>query len=664
MEDTSFDISSPPHVQYILLAEFDIGKGASLTHQFPCKTDMDEHVLAEMMLPDGVHQREEDWTIFFLNQSPTQDIDPVNQDVTPKELLYVLSLVITKHDREALRGAHVKAMAICTKHRYLHIYKPVLLLALENYFRNPTVEVLSSLYDAVNSMDVSLMPEFSIHEKMILRASEDKDMFEEKFLEKENASEASGGVSPALSLAQVETNKRHTYIDLPSGQRKEVVNKNKDRHFFETTVTYEKVKIPIRVPLTIFPEEVGDFSLINLITTFANATMAPHPFHPHLDTSGPHTHPLILLLNALITEKRVIFLGHGLPSGQVANYVLAACAMASGSGIVLRGFLERAFPYTSLSDIDTLLKFRGFIAGVANPTFEGHPKWWDVLCNISTGKITVSPYVGMGDDATIPPPQPLEAPPDATHQRAPSNPKWDGADADFVGDVLLAIQAHYGELAIRGKFSDYVQRFVGIAALCDDDPSGNVVVFPDEASRIRELAANKPRIEGWKLSLSYQYYCQDFQRLLRERSIPNMLPQRQIAKLRIIKNIPDKELEAIYRAFLDNVVTSSQIIEFLAAVPQNQGGLTPITVALFHPSKTIRNYTVQFLNRIDQHQVPKLIYIANLKTGTRFIQNLNLFHKLAYERQCLAYEPNDENFKVLAPYVDSPRADLADTLTH
>ena len=32
----------------------------------------------------------------------------------------------------------------------------------------------------------------------------------------------------------------------------------------------------------------------------------------------------------------------------------------------------------------------GFIAGVTNPTYEEHTAWWDVLCNISTGKITVS----------------------------------------------------------------------------------------------------------------------------------------------------------------------------------------------------------------------------------------------------------------------------------
>ncbi|KAI0226105.1 hypothetical protein L0F63_004883 [Massospora cicadina] len=634
MGDRTYDSDDPPHVQFIFLAEFDIGKGASLTHQFPSKTGMDEHVLAEMMLPDGVHQREEDWTIFFLNQSASHTYDPACREVTPRDLLYVLSLVITKYDREAVRGARVKAMAISTKHRYLHIYKPVLLLALENYFRNPGVEVLSSLYAAVNAMDVSQMPKLTLHERMILRASEDKDMFEEKFLELESTGAAS-------TSGQTENNKRHTYIDLSSGQNK---RKHRDRHFFETTVVYERVKIPIRVPLTIFPEEVGDFSLIHLVTTFANATLAPHPFHPHLDTAGPQTHPLMLLLNALVTEKRVIFLGHGLPSGQVANYVLAACAMASGSGLVLRGFLERAFPYTSLSDIDTLLSFRGFIAGVANPTFEGHPRWWDVLCNISTGRITVSPYVMLDDPGVA---QTPEAPPEAAHQRAPSNPKFDpkwdakgdGFDAEFVADVVLATQAHYGEMAIRAKFADYVQRFVTLA-LSEDDPEGHAVAFPDEGARARELAANRPRIEGWKQTMSYRYYCQDLQRVRRERAILHLNPQQQIYKLRHLKSIPDRELEAIYRSFLDHVVTSPQIIE-------NQGGLIPITVALFHPSKTIRNYTVQFLNRIDQHQ-----------TGTRFIQNLNLFHKLAYERQSLAYEPNDENLKVLAPYVgDSPRAD-------
>jgi len=99
------------------------------------------------------------------------------------------------------------------------------------------------------------------------------------------------------------------------------------------------------------------FSLIKLIATFQNSSLVSnHQYHPHLDTSGSQTHPLILLLNALLTQKRIIFLGQGRPSGEVANYVLAACAMGSGGGGVLRGFSERAFPYTNLTQVDELLK--------------------------------------------------------------------------------------------------------------------------------------------------------------------------------------------------------------------------------------------------------------------------------------------------------------------
>src|SRR4051794_36127170 len=98
------------------------------------------------------------------------------------------------------------------------------------------------------------------------------------------------------------------------------------------------------------------FSLIQLITTFSQAhSQSPQPFilHPHLTTNGPYTHPIIVLVNALLTQKRVIFLGHGRPSGEVAHHVLAACALASGG--VLKGFTRHAFPYTDLSKVDELL---------------------------------------------------------------------------------------------------------------------------------------------------------------------------------------------------------------------------------------------------------------------------------------------------------------------
>jgi hypothetical protein len=70
--------------------------------------------------------------------------------------------------------------------------------------------------------------------------------------------------------------------------------------------------------------------------------------------------------------------------------VLAACAMASGCGQVLRGTTESAFPYANLASLDILEEFGGYVAGVANPRFEELHHTWDVLCDLNTGRVIVS----------------------------------------------------------------------------------------------------------------------------------------------------------------------------------------------------------------------------------------------------------------------------------
>lgn len=139
------------------------------------------------------------------------------------------------------------------------------------------------------------------------------------------------------------------------------------------------------------------YSVVALVQKFSPPTPVPFPapFHPHLHTSGASTHPIILLVNALLTEKRVLFLGHGQPASSVVDFVLAACSL---SGHVLRGFTERAFPYSNLAGLDTLEATPGYIAGVINPRFEDLQHTWDILCNIETGRITVSKHLGR--DAT------------------------------------------------------------------------------------------------------------------------------------------------------------------------------------------------------------------------------------------------------------------------
>lgn len=140
-----------------------------MEHQFPVAITGDEHMLAELMLPDQAHVRNQDWTIFFLHKDTSQeeeeaemkeerkrrrqrrrdraagllapedddsaeedeeeDFDSDSSDDSEPEggegppLIYVLNLVNTKQDKTAKRGAVVKAMAICTRHPFLHIYK-------------------------------------------------------------------------------------------------------------------------------------------------------------------------------------------------------------------------------------------------------------------------------------------------------------------------------------------------------------------------------------------------------------------------------------------------------------------------------------------------------------------------------------------------------------
>ena len=74
--------------------------------------------MANLMLPDGAEKHLEDWTIFFLNQTPFNTIAPVlalekpeddlgegsEDGPEPKhELLYVLNLVRTKQDKSLPR---------------------------------------------------------------------------------------------------------------------------------------------------------------------------------------------------------------------------------------------------------------------------------------------------------------------------------------------------------------------------------------------------------------------------------------------------------------------------------------------------------------------------------------------------------------------------------
>ena len=177
----------------------------------------------------------------------------------------------------------------------------MLLLALEDYFREPSAEVLTRLYDAANAISLSGMPRFSRNERILLRTTDRKDMFEERFglhaqevlADPATGSEAthdeSGGVNMgrlgsssssrgtssaagheglrkgstgssqahAARLTTPPSREGRATPDIGDGRRKGVP---RDTHFFETEAKFRRITVPIRIPTTAFDEDVGDVS--------------------------------------------------------------------------------------------------------------------------------------------------------------------------------------------------------------------------------------------------------------------------------------------------------------------------------------------------------------------------------------------------------------------
>ncbi|KAJ3019153.1 hypothetical protein HKX48_002344 [Thoreauomyces humboldtii] len=685
-------------VDAVLVAEFDIDKGSALTFQYPRATGMDTHALSELMLPDGAHLREEDWTMFLLNQAqaakngnrdtsvqimldaleysrvrplcilifvqhivwavrfeneddevywleyidrnggvcnngrepppsqPPLQID--GEEVLVKPLTYVLNLVRTKHITGARRGARVKAMAVASRYQWVHVFKPLLVLALDKFFNEPSIGILENLYNSINSMDMSQIPRLTLREKKIFRDSEDNSVLEEKF--KADTAKVAGGAdglrlshgSNSQNGLKDGTSSEGTFPSLKAG--------NKDRQFFETCVRYEGIRMPVRIPLVLYPEEIGDFSIAQLLTKFGQpAALAPpsaagkegvsstllrwrngvpYCWHPHLDI-GPQTHPIIVLLNAILTEKRVLFLGDKRPSGEVANYALAACALAGGGGL-LRGFSERCFPYISLAGLDTLLELPGYIAGVTNPVFEEQQAWWDVLCNVTTGKITISPKLIAGAAGTDR---------DVTKDREKEWFRNSGYETDheFILDAMTAAQTHAGEFHIRQKFLEYVQRFYDVA-----------VSYQQETYRDKSLGILAEHLDSVQMGFgpffpSERSRSKDFPTWLQRRPTRSLDPRHIVALLRSGTIQDSAKVVDLFFALQDvyGMADETMVEELLSLLPQSQGGLFPIATGLLFGRWEARRACVRLLRRIGWDQI-----------GQKFIAHLNPMMRMAYLR--------------------------------
>ena len=93
--------------------------------------------------------------------------------------------------------------------------------------------------------------------------------------------------------------------------------------------------------------------------------------------------------------------------------------------------------------------------------------------------------------------------------------------------IISAISFHFGESLVRARFTDYVWRFVRLAARYDEEINGSTrlgwqtstfvdwgdrprlgsgLPFFDDPGVVRELQANASRIEGWRQTKMCTYW--------------------------------------------------------------------------------------------------------------------------------------------------------------
>jgi len=241
-------------------------------------------------------------------------------------VLWCLSHVSNRRDKTVRRGAQVKALAICSRFQFIHVWKPLLLLAVDRlyslstglgeYSESPR-EQCRYLFEALNALPVSALPPVSELQRQAHR----------------------------LMLAQGSATKELSHVG---------------------HVQWLNSQIPMRIPLLLQPQELAETSITELLKRFKGGLMAA--FH------------------ALLNNQRLLFLGHSQPAGGVCTAVLSVPLLVCPP---LSNVLPRCFPYTTLNNLD-FLNVKGYVAGSTNPIFESHPEWWDVLMDIDTGKVLVS----------------------------------------------------------------------------------------------------------------------------------------------------------------------------------------------------------------------------------------------------------------------------------
>ena len=90
-------------------------------------------------------------------------------------------------------------------------------MALDDYYNDPSQDALARLFDSINSMDISTAPVLGRQEKLVMRSSERKDIFAEKFATAKDLSASYNNPPPRPKPQHKPTNSQESQSSFEDG---------------------------------------------------------------------------------------------------------------------------------------------------------------------------------------------------------------------------------------------------------------------------------------------------------------------------------------------------------------------------------------------------------------------------------------------------------------
>ncbi|CUM63208.1 uncharacterized protein PRCAT00000777001 [Priceomyces carsonii] len=375
------------NIEYLITAEFHVDKGPSIIDQYPHPLPGLQNLqfLPELMIPDQIHKRDEDYTLFlFYRHKINGEFQYLYEKDTCEPSPYFLyTLVSNVQDSAFKRGSVIKSLSVLTRLTFFKSLKPVLLICLEKYFGYNDATYLQELYESINQKDFRLNTSLSAIKKLLITSILDL---------------------PINSKIYSDEAFRRKILGIKDKKSNSDLYLRKDLSY-NSVIQFNNMNLPVKVPMIDLPDTIGDYfnptdlnfrpNLINIL----NAKLATSLFNNELTIYGLQTPPIIILINAILTGKKILFLSYENSSGYTIDHLLLTLKILTGGGI-LTGLLSHYnfFPMIDVSKIDLLEKCESYLAGTINPFFKHNDRVWDLLYDLDSNEFHISTQIANNQD--------------------------------------------------------------------------------------------------------------------------------------------------------------------------------------------------------------------------------------------------------------------------